>query len=521
MEPPPKRSRPAGSSTLPVIQEEGGSAAAADGRANAAAAAARPRQQPVDLRGLMEAEAGGEADGGAPGASRLNRTATAAGLDPIRITHGPDRIAQQRPLPTLIWNRSATKVKLEYVPPTQSGNPKSYQVLERTTSMVEASQVRQGRIGNISPSLMQTKRPEKLHTAVLKHLLKPFSWRPTPRMGPPSTNDGFAAFDLKFEHIKKLCATVKDRLRTESPVLNVGGPVKIFGDIHGQYGDLMQYFRQLGTPCDWMPNGDISTYNYLFLGDWVDRGKFSLETVCLLFALKCQYPARIFLVRGNHEDPGINRYMGFYDECVGRLGPRDGLAAYNCFNETFQWLSPAAVVERCILCVHGGIGRIKWLRQLESLTKPCAGVQELMEANDTVKGALLTDVLWSDPDTSQQGIALDGKDGTVRSGGGTPAAAAGEQPQNGHASADAAAALRCDESLDDAPSDGGGAAAGAAQAPEKRLQPGEHSSDEEDENGLIVNSVGIGLSSRGEGICTFDERVVRGFLRRCVARSCY
>ena len=82
-------------------------------------------------------------------------------------------------------------------------------------------------------------------------------------------------------------------------------------------------------------------------------------------------------------------------------------------------------------------------------------------------------------------------------------------------------ALRCDETLDDAPSDGGGAAAGSAQAPEKRLQPGEHSSDEEDENGLIVNSVGIGLSSRGEGICTFDERVVRGFLRRCVARSCY
>ena len=52
-------------------------------------------------------------------------------------------------------------------------------------------------------------------------------------------------------------------------------------------------------------------------------------------------------------------------------------------NETFQWLSPAAVVERCILCVHGGIGRIKWLRQLESLTKPCAGVQELMEAQDS------------------------------------------------------------------------------------------------------------------------------------------
>ena len=116
-----------------------------------------------------------------------------------------------------------------------------YQVLERTTSMVEAQQIKNGRIGNISPSLMQTKRPEKLHTAVLKHLLKPFSWRPTQKMGPPSARQDYAAFDLRFEHIKKLCQTVKERLRVEPPVLQVPGPVKIFGDIHGQYGDLMQY----------------------------------------------------------------------------------------------------------------------------------------------------------------------------------------------------------------------------------------------------------------------------------------
>ncbi len=340
MEPPPpsdavggKRRRAASSAALPPISEEGaepesrpekraastaGAAAAAAAAASAAEQGAPPvpagRQTPVDLRGLLE---GGVAVSG--GAGR----AAGAPADPIRVTHGPDRIAAARPLPSVIWNRIATKVKLEYVPPTQQG-PKNYQVLERTTSMVEAQQIKNGRIGNISPSLMQTKRPEKLHTAVLKHLLKPFSWRPAQKMGPPSAHQEYAAFDLKFDHIKKLCQTVKDRLRVEPPVLQVPGPVKIFGDIHGQYGDLMQYFRQLGTPCDWMPNGDISTYNYLFLGDWVDRGKFSLETVCILFALKCQYPARVFLVRGNHEDPGINRYMGFYDECIGRLGARDG-----------------------------------------------------------------------------------------------------------------------------------------------------------------------------------------------------
>ena len=158
---------------------------------------------------------------------------------------------------------------------------------------------------------MQHKRPQMLHTAILKHLLKPFSWRAQPMNRPkkpqPATAGlpapapeamGYSAFDLQLAHIRKLCATVKERLKVEEPILQVPVPVKIFGDIHGQYGDLMQYFAQLGTPCDWMPNGDISTFNYLFLGDWVDRGKFSLETVCVLFALKCQYPARIFLIRG-------------------------------------------------------------------------------------------------------------------------------------------------------------------------------------------------------------------------------
>ena len=207
--------------------------------------------------------------------------------------------------------------------------------------------------------------------------------------------------------------------------MQVPVPVKIFGDIHGQYGDLMQYFAQLGTPCDWMPNGDISTFNYLFLGDWVDRGKFSLETVCVLFALKCQYPARIFLIRGNHEDAGINQHMGFFDECVARLGPHDGVQAFKECNSVFTWLSPAAIVERCIFCVHGGIGRVKWLRQIETITKPCSGVQELIAAGDArgegwsffcaqkhvplradlarltridhASGPLLTDILWSDP----------------------------------------------------------------------------------------------------------------------------
>ena len=439
----------------------------------------------------------------------------------MHISHGPDRVAAARVLPKVIWNRSATKVKLEYVPPTQA-NTKPHMVLERTTSMVEASQVRAGRIGSISPSLVQTKRPEKLHTAVLKHLLKPFSWRPQMRMGPPSgPSSEYGTFDLKLEHIKKLCSTVKDRLRGESPVLHVPAPVKIFGDIHGQYGDLMQYFRQLGTPCDWMPNGDISSFNYLFLGDWVDRGKFSLETVCLLFALKCQFPVRVFLVRGNHEDPGINRFMGFHDECVARMGQRDGSLAFDAINDAFQWLSPAAVVEHSILCVHGGIGRIKWLRQLDQLTKPCAGVQDLISADDP-RGPLLTDVLWSDPTQGpgQQGesTTLDGGDGAVSTRGNTTsgllrgAAAGGVEPRNDELCDDVVAVDADARDLNGSGGSGGAPAAGS----------GENDECEEDERGLLVGR-GIGVNSRGEGICTFDEGIVRSFLRRnrlrCIIRA--
>lgn len=116
---------------------------------------------------------------------------------------------------------------------------------------------------------------------------------------------------IKEAEVKELCAKARDLLIEESNVHKVNSPITICGDIHGQFYDLMKLFKVGGEPPE---------TNYIFLGDFVDRGYFSVETWLLLLAFKVKYPDRMMLIRGNHESRQITQVYGFYDECIRKYG---------------------------------------------------------------------------------------------------------------------------------------------------------------------------------------------------------
>ncbi|XP_059625132.1 serine/threonine-protein phosphatase BSL3 isoform X1 [Cornus florida] len=211
---------------------------------------------------------------------------------------------------------------------------------------------------------------------VIAHLLKPRGWKPPVRR----------QFFLDCHEIADLCDSAERIFTSEPSVLQLKAPIKIFGDLHGQFGDLMRLFDEYGSPST---AGDIAYIDYLFLGDYVDRGQHSLETITLLLALKVEYPHNVHLIRGNHEAADINALFGFRIECIERMGERDGIWAWHRINRLFNWLPLAALVEKKIICMHGGIGRsINHVEQIENLQRPIS-----MEAGSIV----LMDLLWSDP----------------------------------------------------------------------------------------------------------------------------
>jgi diadenosine tetraphosphatase ApaH/serine/threonine PP2A family protein phosphatase len=166
-------------------------------------------------------------------------------------------------------------------------------------------------------------------------------------------------------------------LYEEPNVVKLNAPITVCGDIHGQLFDLFELLKISGDPVD---------TKYLFLGDYVDRGYFSLETFLYVAALKLKYPTQICLLRGNHECRQVSKQYGFYDECVQNYG-HGGI--WNLCQDCFDILPLAAVIDNRIFCVHGGLSpELLLIEQISLINRQ----QEI-----PISGAM-TDLLWSDPE---------------------------------------------------------------------------------------------------------------------------
>ncbi|KAL0739978.1 hypothetical protein Bca4012_081491 [Brassica carinata] len=182
---------------------------------------------------------------------------------------------------------------------------------------------------------------------------------------------------LSEQQVRSLCEKAKEILMDESNVQPVKSPVTICGDIHGQFHDLAELFR-IGGMCP--------DTNYLFMGDYVDRGYYSVETVTLLVALKMRYPQRITILRGNHESRQITQVYGFYDECLRKYGNAN---VWKIFTDLFDYFPLTALVESEIFCLHGGLSpSIETLDNIRNFDR----VQEVPHEGP------MCDLLWSDPD---------------------------------------------------------------------------------------------------------------------------
>lgn len=190
---------------------------------------------------------------------------------------------------------------------------------------------------------------------------------------------------IEEHEVEQLCFKAREIWAEEGNVESVDSPVTLCGDIHGQFYDLKQLFKE---------GGSAPATKYLFLGDFVDRGNYSVETFLLLLALKVRYPDRVTLIRGNHESRQITQVYGFYDECVRKYGSP---YVWQLCTDVFDYLSLAAMIDNEVLCVHGGLSpSMTTLDQIRTIDRKV----------EVPHDGLMCDLLWSDPEDIDGGWAM-------------------------------------------------------------------------------------------------------------------
>ena len=189
--------------------------------------------------------------------------------------------------------------------------------------------------------------------------------------------------------LRELCDRLKRYHYSHPNIASVKSPVTVVGDLHGHFFDLLELFRV---------SGSLPHPHYIFLGNYVDLGKFSIHTIALLFALKLRWPDRITLLRGNHESRTISQIYGLYGECQRQYASAN---AWRDLTDAFDYLPIAALIDDSRLALHGGISvpATEYVDQIRVIPRFC----------EPKPKTSLFDLLWAQPSESLTGCSRDPK----------------------------------------------------------------------------------------------------------------
>jgi serine/threonine-protein phosphatase 2B catalytic subunit len=188
---------------------------------------------------------------------------------------------------------------------------------------------------------------------------------------------------LTKETLLEIVGRVTEVYRSEPTLIKCRDPITVVGDIHGQYYDFVKLLDVGGDPT-------TTQTQYIFLGDYVDRGSYSVEVLALIFCLKICYPKKIWMLRGNHECRQMTSFFNFRDECECKYD----LTVYNAFMDAFDALPLACVINGKFLAIHGGLSpELVSLKQIDRLDR----------FHEPPREGLLCDVLWADPMEEREG----------------------------------------------------------------------------------------------------------------------